>query len=165
MNNTDTTKNTNVKTSEYQSNMHFKVIRSLITVVIIAVSILFFIKIILREIKRICPEGSHSALGGRRNRNFWTLKTDILIILCWAIVVPFNGIISAQNETIRQYIGMRSNLYFFHSLSHTGSCFFTFHYVCFICRSPWTVLPHKSNVPDLRDHLLPHHPWLASLQE
>jgi hypothetical protein len=116
--------NTPAKKSDYLSNMHFKVIRSLITVVIIAISLFFFVKMSLREIKRICLVGSHTALGGRSNRNFWTLKTDILIILCWAIVVPFNGIISAQNETIRQFIGMRSNLYFCHRLCR----FLLFHF-------------------------------------
>jgi hypothetical protein len=59
-----------------------------------------------KEIKKICPNGRNSALGGQYKRNFWTLNTDILIIICWAIDMVLSVIIYTNNEEIMQRIGI-----------------------------------------------------------
>ena len=119
--------------------MEFKIIRTLIMMVIMSVVISFFVKMSHREIKRICPQGSHSALGGQHNRNFWTLNTDILIITIWAIVVPFNVVISAQNEAISKLIGP-VGLFFL-----TQSIFLTYETICYLIIPGWLLLRSRKS--------------------
>ena len=99
-------KNTTARATEYQTNQTKKVIRMLVTWVLTGVLISFIVSMSKKEIKKICPRGLNGAIGGQYKRNFWTLDTDMLIVKCWWIVVPFNCIISTHNEEIKQHIGI-----------------------------------------------------------
>ena len=81
------------------------IIRAIITLVLVISFVTFFLIMSSKEIRKICPDGKNTALGGKYKRNFWTMKNDILIILIWSVLIPINAFLKAFSDSIYSKLG------------------------------------------------------------
>ena len=80
-------------------------IRHLITVFIWFSFGYFFTSSTRAEVKKLCPGGKCSMLGGRKKRNIQTLEQDFRMLLCWCVFTVLDNCLVVFVQAYQHILG------------------------------------------------------------
>ena len=97
-------------------------IRHLITVVIWFSFGYFFTWSSRAEVKKLCPGGKNSLLGGKQKRNIQTLEQDFRMLLCWCVFTVLDNCLVVFVQAYQHILGNYcvANVFCCKILSATG---------------------------------------------